>query len=60
MDRSTFGQGEIQALINLNGAPATIDPVLYVVVEGYRASELGLTTANLSNPPSRPAISSTS
>ena len=58
VDRSTFGQGEIQALINLNGAPATIDPALYVVVEGFTAAELGLTHANLANPPHKPAVTS--
>ena len=41
IDRSTFGQGEIQAMINNAGAPATIDPAVYVVVEGYKPSELG-------------------
>ncbi len=56
VDRSTFGQGEIQALINLDGAPAVIDPALYVVVEGFKPSELGLNAANLNNPPNRPDI----
>ena len=31
VDRSTYGQVEIQALINLNGALAVIDPALYMV-----------------------------
>jgi hypothetical protein len=56
VDRSTFGQGEIQALINLQGAPASFDPALYVVVEGFKPSELGLTHTNLGNPPHKPAI----
>lgn len=56
VDRSTYGQGEIQALINLNGAPAVIDPALFVVVEGFTPSDLGLTLSNLSNPPKKPAI----
>ena len=58
IDRSTFSQGEIQALINLNGAPATIDDALYVVVEGFQPSELGLNAGNLNNPPSKPAVTS--
>jgi hypothetical protein len=56
LDRNTFGEGEIQALINLNGAPAVVSPALYVVVEGFTASDLGLTAANLANPPHQPSI----
>lgn len=58
VDRSTFGQGEIQAMIDNAGSPATIDPAVYVVVEGYKPSELGLTGANLANPPHKPSIPS--
>ena len=56
MDRSTAGQGEVQALIALNGAPAVIDPAILVVVEGYTAGELGLTASNLSSPPVEPTF----
>jgi hypothetical protein len=56
MDRSTAGQGEVQALIALNGAPAVIDPAILVVVEGYTAAELGLTTSNLASPPIVPTF----
>jgi hypothetical protein len=56
MDRSTAGQGEVQALISLNGAPAVIDPSVLVVVEGYTAAELGLTAANLGSPPNAPTF----
>jgi len=56
VDRSTFGQGEIQAMIDNAGSPATIDPAVYVVVEGYKPSELGLTSGNLANPPGTPSI----
>jgi hypothetical protein len=56
VDRSTFGQGEIQALINLNGNPAVIDPVLYIVAEGFTPADLGLNAGNLSSPPVLPAI----
>jgi hypothetical protein len=56
MDRSTVGHGEVQALIALNGAPAEIDPAIFVVVEGYTAAELGLTTANLGSPPIVPTF----
>ncbi len=51
MDRSTAGQGEVQALIALNGAPAVIDPAIFLVVEGFTPNELGLTMANLASPP---------
>jgi hypothetical protein len=58
MDRSTAGQGEVQALIALNGTPAVIDPAILVVVEGYTAGELGLTATNLSSPPVVPTFPS--
>ena len=55
--RDMFGEGEIKAMINLSGAPAEVNPALYVVVEGYTAEEVGLTTtASLSNPSTLPQI----
>ena len=56
VDRSTFAQGEVQALIDLQGAPAVFDPALYVVVEGFKPAELGLTHANLGSPSHKPVI----
>lgn len=56
MDRSSASQGEVQALISLSGAPAVIDPAILVVVEGYTASELGLTASNLGSPPNVPVF----
>jgi hypothetical protein len=56
IDRSTYGQGEIQALINNAGAPAVIDPAVYVVVEGFTPGELGIKAGNLANPPGKPSI----
>jgi hypothetical protein len=44
VERSTFGQGETQAMNA--GSPATIDPAVYVVVEGYKPRELGLTSGS--------------
>ena len=58
VDRSTYGQGEIQSLINLQGAPAVFDPALFVVVEGFTPAELGLTHSNLGSPPHVPSIPS--
>ena len=56
LERDTFGEGEIKAMIKLDGAPAEVDPALYVVVEGYKASDIGLTASNLANPPHKPSI----
>ncbi|MDQ1680178.1 MAG: hypothetical protein QOI42_1037, partial [Frankiaceae bacterium] len=58
VDRSTFGEGEITALINLNGSPAVIDPAVNVVLEGFTPADLGLNQGNLGNPPHLPTITS--
>jgi hypothetical protein len=54
--RNTFSEGEVASLINLYGSPARFDPALYVVVEGFSAADLGLTSGNLANPPHKPSI----
>ncbi len=56
LERDTFAEGEVKAIINLSGAPAVIKPALYVIVEGYTAEQAGLTAANLANPPHKPQI----
>lgn len=56
IERSTFGQDEIAAAHPSAGNPALIDPALWVAVDGFTAAELGLTAANLSNPPSLPNV----
>ena len=56
LDRDTFGEGEIKAMINLSGAPATVNPGLHVVVEGYTGAQAGLTAANLAAAPHVPSI----
>ena len=63
VDRSTFSQGEILALINLNGAPATISDAVFVVVEGFSKDQIGVNTPSIPNPlpqislqPAGPAI----
>lgn len=58
MDRSTAGQGEVKALIAVNGAPAVIDPAILVVVEGFTGAELGLNASNLAAPPIVPTFPS--
>ncbi|HKT09198.1 MAG TPA: hypothetical protein VJR24_14965 [Gemmatimonadaceae bacterium] len=50
LDRSTFGKDEIDALLQL-GNPATIDAALYVIVDGYTPSQLGITPATLTGVP---------
>src|SRR5262249_10205169 len=56
-DRSTYAQGEIQSMINDNGAPpALIAPAAFVIVEGFTPAELGLNAGNLGNPPHKPRI----
>jgi murein tripeptide amidase MpaA len=54
VDRSTFGQDEVLAL--LTTPPAEIPEAFWVVVEGFTAQELGLTSANLGNPPVVPTV----
>lgn len=55
-DRSTFGQDEINAMLHI-GSPAVISAAFYVVVDGFRASELNITAATLSGIPNvAPAI----
>ena len=63
VDRSTFSQGEILALINLNGAPATISDAVFVVVEGFSKDQIGGNAPSIPNPlpqislqPAGPAI----
>ena len=50
LDRSTFSQGEIQALINLNGAPATISDAVFVVVEGFSKDQISGNAPSIPNP----------
>lgn len=50
MDRSTFGKGEIQALINLSGSPATIDNAIFIVAEGYSRDMVGGNVPTIPNP----------
>jgi hypothetical protein len=57
VDKSTFGQDEVQAML-LAGAP-TVDAAFYVVVDGFTASELGITAADLTGAPTtKPTLTS--
>ncbi len=56
VNRSTYGQGEIQAIINSSGTPVIIETALYIVAEGFKPNDLSLNSGNLNNPPVRPTI----
>lgn len=49
-DRSTFGKDEINAMLHQASA-AVIPAAFYVIVDGFRASDLNITNATLSGPP---------
>jgi hypothetical protein len=57
-DRSTFGQDEVNALIKAanpggppNPNPGVVSNAFYVVVDGFHASDLGITNATLTGTP---------
>jgi len=55
-DRSTFGKDEIDAMLHLM-SPAVVAAAFYVVVDGFSATELGITAANFVGTPTvAPAI----
>jgi hypothetical protein len=57
VDRSTFGQDEVDAML-LQGSP-TVNEAFYVVVEGFTATELGVTAGDLSGAPTtKPTLTS--
>jgi hypothetical protein len=58
VDRSTYAQGEIQALINLNGSPATIDDALFLVVEGFSKAQVGAAVPVVSSPVAKISLQS--
>jgi hypothetical protein len=54
-----FGGGQIAAQINLAGAPAVYQAALFVAIEGYKLSDLGITdVASLSDPGNQPTVHS--
>ena len=52
LDRSTFGKDEVDVV-------STYTPAFWILVEGFRPSELGLTSGNLGTPPVIPQVSYT-
>jgi hypothetical protein len=58
VDCDAYAEGEVQADIKANGAPAKFEPAIYVNVEGFTVNELGLNDNNLGTPPHPPVIPS--
>lgn len=50
-DRDTYSKDEVDALIHLQGSPAFIDDALFVIIDGFRGSDLNITAATLSGTP---------
>ncbi|CCI00511.1 MAG: hypothetical protein IM496_10925 [Microcystis sp. M049S2] len=56
VDRSTFGEDEIAAMLK-PGQAAVIEAAFYVIVDGFSAQELGITSATLFGVPNiKPAL----
>ncbi len=55
VDKSTFGQDEVQAM--LTSGSATVNAAFYVLVDGFSAAALGIVAADLAGPPThKPAL----
>ena len=51
LDRTQFGEAEVTAALEV-ATPALIQNSFYIVVDGFTAPQLGITTADLSGKPS--------
>jgi hypothetical protein len=53
LDRSTFGKDEVDAFLNapVNPGPAVFDAAFYVAVDGFTATQLGITAASFVGTP---------
>jgi murein tripeptide amidase MpaA len=49
-DRNTFGKDEVEAMLHV-AAPARVEAAFYVVIDGFRHEELGITAATLAGVP---------
>ncbi len=50
MDRTTFGRDEVQGLLSAaGGGPANVNPAFWVIVDGFKPADLGITA--LTNTP---------
>lgn len=52
VDRNTFSEHEIEAMLH-EASPAVIEAAFYIVVDGFRPDEFGITPATLSDPPNK-------
>ncbi|MFP4896902.1 hypothetical protein [Paraburkholderia sp. EG304] len=59
VQKSTFGEDEVNAILGQPPAPAVVPDCFWVAVEGYSPADLGLSTGNLGNPPIKPGINIT-
>ena len=55
LDRSTFSKDEVEAMLQI-ATPAYVEASFYVVIDGFRAEELGVTAATLVSPDVKPNI----
>ena len=59
LEETSYGGGQVQAQINLAGAPAVFPLVLYVQAEGCTLAQCGVSnSASLSNPTNKPTVTS--
>jgi hypothetical protein len=58
IDKSSYGKDEVDAFLNgPSHSPAVFDAAFYVVVDGYTATQLGITNASFSGTPNiKPTI----
>ncbi len=57
VERSTFGQDEVQAIVKLNSPnPAPVSPAFFVVVDGFSANDLGIQASDYSGAPAKKPV----
>jgi hypothetical protein len=56
VQKSTFGEDEVNAILGKPPSPTVVSDCFWVVVEGYSPADLGLSSGNLGSPPIKPKI----
>ncbi len=56
IQRSTFGEDEVNGLLLQSPGAAFVPDAFWVVVEGFSAADLGINAGNQGNPPIKPII----
>ena len=56
IQRSTFGEDEVNGLLLQSPGAAFVPDAFWVVVEGFSAADLGINAGNQGNPPVKPII----